>query len=192
MVNYQNGKIYKLESKEGKCMYIGSTCRKLNARLRDHKSDFKRYEKTNHYVTSFEILKYTDFTISLIEAYPCNNVSELRRKEGEYIKKFDCVNQTIAGRTYSEWYNTNKEKILKYRKKYYNENKDKSIKDVQKYYQKNKQSKILYASEYRETNKEKLKNIASSRIMCICGMDIRFGDRRRHEKTKYHLSNIKI
>ena len=29
--------------------------------------------------------------IELIEKFPCSNIEELRRREGYYIKEFDCV-----------------------------------------------------------------------------------------------------
>ena len=84
MVNYQNGKIYKIESIEGKCMYIGSTCQKLCMRLSSHRRDMKY----NLNVSSKEVLKYDDAKIYLIVNYPCNNKEELHREEGKYIKQY--------------------------------------------------------------------------------------------------------
>lgn len=203
MVNYQNGKIYKIESIEGDCVYYGSSCGSLPKRMAKHRYNYK----INTRITSGQILCFDDAKIYLVEKYPCNTKEELLAREGYYIKNNDCVNRCIAGRTHKEYYLDNKEKrlkqnkeryqdnkteILKERKKYYNKNRDKTLDNVKKYYEKNKQNKIEYASKYRDINKEKLKNIASSRIICDCGMDIRFGDRRRHERTKYHLTNIKI
>lgn len=190
MVNYKNGKIYKIESKQGNCQYIGSTCQKLKARFKGHLNNYKHCEKSKRYITSFDVLKYPDATISLIKLYPCDDKKELFREEGKYIKQLDCVNKTQAGRTHREFYIENKQQILEDRKKFYIENKEKIMNNVSNYYQKNKQTRITYAKKYREENKQKLKEKASSRIICKCGMDIRFGDKRRHERTKYHLNHI--
>ena len=190
MVNYENGKIYKIESKQGNCQYIGSTCQKLKARFKGHMNQYKHYEKHKKYITSHEVLQYPDVSISLIELYPCNNKKELFREEGKYIKQLDCVNKVRTGSTPKELYIENKQQILEDRKKYYDKNKEKIIKRIHNYYEKNKQTRITYAKEYREENKQKLKETSSSRIICKCGLDIRYGDRRRHERTKYHLKHI--
>ena len=39
------------------------------------------------------------FFITLIEKYPCNDVEELRAKEGEWIEKIGTLNMKVAGRT---------------------------------------------------------------------------------------------
>jgi Zn ribbon nucleic-acid-binding protein len=93
MPDYKNGKIYKLWSPEGDEIYIGSTIQPLYARLSAH--------KTKGPTCSSKILfeKYDDVRIELIECVPCDNKEQLTKKEGEYIRKLDCVNRNIAGRT---------------------------------------------------------------------------------------------
>jgi len=112
MVNYQNGKIYKIESIEGKCMYIGSTCQLLCQRMAKH-----RYRhKTDKAISSTEVLKYNDAKIYLLLKYPCNSKEELESKEGEYIKKYKCVNKQEGRRTHRQYYKDNK-KILNEKQK---------------------------------------------------------------------------
>ncbi len=41
--------------------------------------------------------------IFLLETYNCNDINELRAKEGEYIKKFKCIHKEIEGRTKKEY-----------------------------------------------------------------------------------------
>ena len=55
MVNYKNGKIYKLVNDELNLTYYGSTCNELRKRLCDHKSQAKnknytilRFKKSKH------------------------------------------------------------------------------------------------------------------------------------------------
>ena len=44
-----------------------------------------------------------NFYIELIEAYPCENNEELRKREGHYIREFGTLNKRIAGRTHQEY-----------------------------------------------------------------------------------------
>ena len=142
MVNYKNGKIYKLWSPEGDMIYIGSTCRGLAHRKAQHK------DKPN---TTSKILfdTYTDIRIELIEEYPCDNKEQLNRKEGEYIRTLDCVNRCVAGRTEKEWREDNKEHLEEYRE----ENKEHHAEKNREYYQKNKGHVQEKHKEYRENNK---------------------------------------
>ena len=84
MVNYQNGKIYMIESLSGDCRYIGSTCQKLSQRMTDHK---KRYRYGTLNCRSKEVLKYDDAKIYMILTYPCDSKEELLAMEGKYIRE---------------------------------------------------------------------------------------------------------
>ena len=57
MVNYENGKIYKIESHSGDMIYIGSTTKKyLSQRMDTHRTDFKCWKNgKHHFITSFTI-----------------------------------------------------------------------------------------------------------------------------------------
>ena len=201
MVNYQNGKIYKIESIEGKCMYIGSTCQKLSMRLAQH----RREMKTNSYCTSRKVLKYEDAKIYLIELHPCNIREELLRKEGEYIKILDCVNKNVAGRTSKEyqidnkeklkiihknWKLKNKEKIKDYMSEYIKKNEEKIKIQTKKYRTDNKEKlKIIYTN-YRNANKEKIKEHKLRVCECECGKSYTHTHKSRHMKSKKHLNFI--
>ena len=56
-----------------------------------------------------------NFYIELIENYPCNDVYELRSREGYYIREIGTLNKNVAGRTRKEYkkqhHETNKEHI---------------------------------------------------------------------------------
>ena len=114
---YRNGKIYIIRSDQTDDIYIGSTIKSLEKRLRTHEIDFKAFNNgTYHYVTSFELLKNDNYYIELLERYPCDSEQELRRREGHFHKTVDCVNKYIAGRTRAEYYQNNKAKIQEHRK----------------------------------------------------------------------------
>ena len=71
MPNYNLGKIYKLISTETDKVYIGSTSLNyLSTRFVGHKVSYKRWlaNKCN-YVSSYEILKYENCKIILLENY---------------------------------------------------------------------------------------------------------------------------
>ena len=72
MVNYQNGKIYKITSSAG-LPYIGSTVEQLSKRLYKHKS--KRDTKSVIHLDQLDCL------MTLIENYPCNNREQLLARE---------------------------------------------------------------------------------------------------------------
>ena len=128
---YHFSKIYKLVDISNNKMYIGSTTNSLKNRLQQHIKD----ARTNKKVSSDEIIK--DFgadnvRIELIEEVKCENRKELCKIEGDYIRKLDCVNKNVAGRSIEEYKQEEKENILlrnrAYIKNYYHSNKEKFTK----------------------------------------------------------------
>ena len=62
--------------------------------------------KTN-WCSSYEIIKQGDYYIELLEYADCKTRAELHKKEGEFIRKMECINKRIPGRD-----------LKKYRKEY--------------------------------------------------------------------------
>ena len=189
---YNNGKIYIIKSDQTEKIYIGSTIQPLTKRLLAHKNNFKRWNNDKYgYVTSFEIIKFGDSYIELIELYPCNSKSELEKREGKIIKQNNyTVNKLIAGRTDKEFYEDNKDELNLKSKKNYQDNKDdrqlqhKEYYEVnkikvflrrKKYYEDNEDMIILRRKEYNEKNKEKRK----------------LNDKKRYEKNKIKKESIR-
>lgn len=103
--DYSTSKIYKIVSDQTDKVYIGSTTKKyLKQRLSGHIADFKRWQDGKRdNITSFEIIKYDDCQIVLIENFPCNDINELRSRERYWIENTEnCVNKRIPGRTKQE------------------------------------------------------------------------------------------
>ena len=158
MVNYENGKIYKIESHSGDMIYIGSTTKKyLSQRMDTHRNDYKKWKNNKHgFVTSFTILEeygVENCSIVLLESCPCDSKDELVSREAYYIKKLNCVNKNIPGRTRKEWCEDNKEKIKQYRK----DNIDKIAEKKKEYYENNKDKINEKKKEWCENNKDKIK-----------------------------------
>ncbi len=137
VVDYNNGKIYKIWSPSDDIQYIGSTTQELSQRLGNHKKNFKLYynkdSKYDQFYTSYKVLKCEDHRIDLLENYSCNNKTELLKKEGEYIKNNICVNKSIPCRTNKQYREDNKEKIAINKKKYREANKEHIVKYKKQY-----------------------------------------------------------
>ena len=136
MPNYQLGKIYQIIDNTNSKIYIGSSCEPILARrLAGHKVMYDRYVKgKGQYVSSFEVLKNENYSIILIESYPCNSKDELTSRERYYIELNECVNKSIPGRTIKEYYIDNKEQKIKHQKEYNNNNKEQiAEKQLKKY-----------------------------------------------------------
>eukprot|EP01050_Picozoa_sp_SAG11_P031786 SAG11_NODE_10028_length_861_cov_30.934383_2_plen_208_part_00 len=159
MVNYNNGKIYKIVCNITGLVYVGSTTRKyLSQRLVLHKCNYQRYiqKKSTSYYTSFKILENNDYDIILLESVICDNKDELHKRERYYIETFDCVNKCIPGRTKQERYQIDKDNVLKHQKEYYKNNKERIQESKKIYQQNNKENIKKYMEKYVEDNKEKL------------------------------------
>ena len=163
-MEFQNGKIYTIRSYMCDKYYIGSTNHKtLAQRLGKHRGNYKEYLKdNNNYISSFEILQYTDHYIELLEIYPCNTKDELRRREGEIIRQYksEIVNISIAGRTATQYSQENKQVILAKQKQYYINNKQLIL----------------------ETQKQT--------TICECGLTTTFHHKLRHMKSTKHINII--
>ena len=97
-----SGKIYKIVSDKTDKIYIGSTVKTIKKRLKEHENDYINWFNSDfnkgYYCTSFEILKYGDYKIILLEEYPCSSHSELFQREGCYQLQnyYICVNSNIC------------------------------------------------------------------------------------------------
>lgn len=176
MPDYSQGKIYAIRSHQTDDIYIGSTIDTLARRMVGHRQAYKRHQngKTN-FVSSFNIIKYDDAYIELMEECKCENKAQLHKREGQLIRENACVNKLIAGRTKAEHYQDNKEAILEQKKQYHQDNKGR---------------KKEYNKQYREANKEKIREKKSKKFNCECGNTYTRGHKARHMKTKIHKAHI--
>ena len=116
MVNYGNGKIYKIEpivEHEEEEIYIGSTTKQyLSQRMGTHRESYKKWLKTNtSKCMSFSLFdKYgaENCTIVLLEAINASSKDELLAREKHFIQSLKCVNKYIPLRSNKEYYLENK------------------------------------------------------------------------------------
>ena len=106
----KSGKIYKIISDSTCKIYVGSTVKTLEQHLEEHQENYANWfnsEFNGNYCTSFEILKYGDYKIELLEDYPCFFTRELLKLEGCYqLQNYSlCVNIVIAGKNQLDFKN---------------------------------------------------------------------------------------
>lgn len=171
MVNYNKGKIYKIEPLNGEegDIYIGSTTKEyLSQRMDTHRSNYKRFlnDKTTNVTTSHKIFnKYgiENCKIVLLELVNVNSNDELLARETHYIKLLKCVNKNIPLRTPKEYYEDNKDKIInceKNKMKEYNEAIKDKIKEYQDKLKESYETKKIKRKAYYEDNKDIIKQKA--------------------------------
>tara|TARA_R110000787_G_scaffold118265_1_gene229097 strand:+ start:86 stop:709 length:624 start_codon:yes stop_codon:yes gene_type:complete len=194
---YLNGKIYELICDKTNQKYCGSTFRKLNERLSEHKSKYNT-------CSSKEIIKNGNFRIELLELYPCQSRRELEAREQEWIDQGIYINdiRSFNSEEYQKEYEKkyrennienlkeyreiNSEKIREQRKEYKQINSE-NIKENDKQYYENNSEKIKeQQKEYRENNSEKL----NEKFNCDCGGKYTFTHKSSHFKTKKHIHYI--
>ena len=184
MNKYNNGKIYTIRCHDDKdLIYVGSTTQPLYKRFYEHKRDSIVHTKRAIYSKMNEI-GFDRFYIELYELYSCNSKEELNKREGEIIRLIGTLNMDIAGRTKSEYYTDNKEKMNIKDRKYYNEHAEKI-----------KASKKEYRANLTDEQKQAVHDRKREKITCICGCMTARSDIAKHMKTKKHndlMNNINI
>ena len=187
MVNYNQGKIYKLCCKDVnvKEFYIGSTCNELKVRKYNHKITSTNSNDKSYNLKVYKYIRenggFENWDIVLVEEYKeCNNKMELHQKERYYIELLGAtLNSRIPNRTKKEYYEDNKEQIKEHKKEYYENNKE----HKKEYYENNKEQIKEYQKEYREDNKDKINEKNKEKVKCnICNKEMNKGNLSRHKK----------
>ena len=101
-----------------------------------------------------------NFYITLVEKYPCNDIEELRAKEGEWILKIGTLNQVVAGRKPEQYRKDNVEHKQEYDKEYHKQNKEKRSEQAHQRYEDNKEYIKQKNNQQYHQNKENIKHIA--------------------------------
>ena len=168
----QTGYIYSIRSYQTELIYIGSTFGTLRQRLYKHKFNFKQFNlQKYHYTSSYEIVKYDDAFIELVETYENVNKMELHRFEGQHIRKNKCCNKVIAGQTQKEYRDDNKETIKLTNKKYREGHMD----EIKKYREDKNEIIKLNTKKYREEHK--------ITYNCKCGKTLLQPNKVKHDKV---------
>ena len=182
-INYGNGVIYKIVCNDptiSDC-YVGSTTN-IVKRKQSHKYNCNNDKTKEYHYYVYQFIRekggWNNWSLVLIENYPCNNKLELERRERYFIEELQAtLNKKIPTQT-------NKE----YKKKYNEENKDKA----KTYREENKEHIAEMKQKYFEENKEKIYTKKSEEVPCECGCNISRVHLSRHRKTSKHINPMKL
>jgi hypothetical protein len=213
MPDYQQGKIYMITTQKNCKIYIGSTSKTLHERFLSHKSKYRRWldGSNKEYITAYEILEYDDCKIELIEECPCNDKTEIYKREAHHmmLNRDFIVNKHITGRTRAEfrednkerlkeenkeWRDNNPEYIKEHNRTYYDENKEAIMEQHREYIQANREVVTARLKKYMEANYDRVRSkdneAKRKKYMCVeCNKEISVGNKSKHEVTAKHIKN---
>jgi hypothetical protein len=162
--DYSKTKIYKIVCKDPIITntYVGHTT-DIIRRKAQHKRTCNNPNNRDYNIYLYQFIRekggWENWSLIVIEDYPCLNKNEAERKEREYIENIGAtLNKQIPTRSKSEYYETNKDDI-KLKKKIYNtQNKEKrALND--KIWRENNQEKVSEKNKYYyEENKAYIKS----------------------------------
>ena len=167
MVNYQNGKVYKIINENNEIIYIGSTTEeKLCKRYAKHK------------------LKAPNHKIILIENYPCNSKEELCKREQQIIEEHSNLLNKQRAYCSKEQRKEYEEKRKGTRNEYHKQHNEKR-KNNPEYieYQKQYNEKRKHNPEYIEYHKQHNEKRKVKVICEFCKCELRLDGLKKHQKT---------
>ena len=165
MIDYKNGKIYRLVCNTTSDQYIGSTTQSLSQRLGSHQAQYKQFlkGKITKQISSYSILSNNNFEIILLEEFACENKNQLERRERYFIETMKCVNKYKPSRTKEElqkymqtYQQVHKEELQKYHQMYQQVHKEKIQKYQQTYNEEHKEELQKNTQTYRQVHKEEI------------------------------------
>ena len=107
-------------------VYYGSSELSLDERMKKHIDHFNAWKKTGiGYCSSFKILELNNYKYDIIDIVYFDTKYELREYERPLIEGQVCVNERIPNRSRAEYYQNNKDKLLKQVADYKLKNKEK-------------------------------------------------------------------
>ena len=162
MPNYNNGKIYKIVNNIDNMIYIGSTTCRLCSRMNVHRV----FAKNNHNANLYRYMRelgITNFTIVLIENYPCSSKEHLLRRERHVFDLHDkqiLLNSNRPHTTCIErlqqirnWQMDNKEYHTNQKKLWHTNNKNYHNNQIKLWFVKNRLYRKIYMQKYKEHQK---------------------------------------
>ena len=217
MVNYQNGKIYKLVNDVDDEIYVGSTCRTLSKRKGDHRSSSNICPE-RHVYKHLNGVGWDNVKIVLIENYQCNNKEELFQRERYWIDQLkptlnkirpvidDNEKREQIRKDTAKYRIKHRDKIHERKQKYYETKKDVILESQREYRNANKErinerrkelrelNKDIYNGKkqaYYHQNKDRLNEARKQTVICECGVEHRKCDSARHNRSKKHQEFVK-
>ena len=207
MPDYSKIQIYRLVCKnmEVKECYIGSTTnwtkrKQLHKRCCNTETD-KAYNQKK-YVFIRANGGWSEWEMVLIEAFPCENSLEARKRERYWAEQFASGLNAIKAyvseeerKEYEKKYKIEhadkiKEQHREYNKKYHTEHAEEKKEYNKEYHTKNAEQLKEKMKENYKKHAEQISEKGKEKITCECSAVIRKGEKTRHFKSKKHIQFI--
>ena len=187
--DYANGKIYCLRNIINNDVYVGSTTQPLSKRMVKHRCDAKhKYSNRKVHTVMFEI-GIDNFYIELLEEYPCDNVEQLNRKEGEWTRKLGTLNSQVQGRTREE-HEIDTGCMAKYKVEHRDEILMKKKEHRQKHLEREREKNNKHYHANKAEIYERAKEWKSTKHTCECGSVYTNSHKAEHIKSKKHQASL--
>ena len=131
-----------------------------------------------------------NFYIELVEECPCDNIEQLNRKEGEWIRKLSTMNQKVQGRTKAEYF---KEVIEKkrledgeYRDTYLQRRREHRTKNIDKMREQDNARYHAKSEDERKQIYQQAREWKATKHECGCGSFYTNAHKSEHMKSKKH------
>lgn len=149
------------QNDNGRCVYVGHTTNFID-RKRCHKLSCVNESLKNYHLKLYKHIRenggWENFSMRLIEEYPCSTKQEATQREFYNFQKFEpSYNTNIPGRTQKGWYNDNIEHCRKHAQNYYIENIHHLKEKCKVWREANKEEQAEYKKKYREENAERIR-----------------------------------
>ncbi len=148
------GIVYFIKCLETQEVYIGSTKRKLNIRMNDHKSHFncksrQIIDRGNYFYDTLEVVE-DDEDILIREQYYINTMKNCINANRAYITPEQKLEYD------RQYYQDNRDKIIEKNKEYYQDNRDELLDYKKKMYQENRDELLEKQKKYNQENRDKI------------------------------------
>jgi hypothetical protein len=187
-IDYSKTIIYKIVCNDLNIIdvYIGATT-DFTRRKGKHKSSCYNENIRSYGYKLYKFIRdnggWDNFSMIEIEKFKCRDGNESRSRERYWIETLNAsLNDIIPTRTYDEYYQDNRDKLLKKANTYRKNN----LIKIKHYREENKEKIIAYRIEHKEDTKAYYKEYQKKRFDCSCGDNISFANKSHHIKTKKH------
>ena len=168
--DYSKCVMYKIECKDlsVKGVYIGHTTNFVN-RKGQHKCNCNRETGKVYNIKLYETIRanggWDNYTMIIVEEYPCKNSTEARMRENELYHDYNAelnkvrpyITEEERGEYSRNHYERNREHYMELNRQYKDRNKVQQYALNRQYAEKNKERIKEYQKLYGEQNKEKLR-----------------------------------
>ncbi len=108
-VDYSQAKIYKITNDFNNDIWIRTTCDTLVKKFSVHKAEAIRNVRKDCIIqNTIREYGFDRFRIQLVEDFPCEDVYQLRQRQGHHIREMKAINKYADSKDY---YEQNKEQI---------------------------------------------------------------------------------